>query len=166
MRSFPCSTRGGGLAFIARYTVTDHANVTASFPFSHSSFQLAQLSPHRNSFTSSACTDILALFAKPQIFRGQEDPGGEILSIHRTCDLELSSAICQTFFFTFFFYVKTENPPLLFRTLICRFLSSHSTNPSPVMHVCLCVCVRACVRECVRVCVCVRARVRVCACMY
>ena len=86
--------------------------------------------------------------------------------------------------FTLFFYVKTENPPLLFCTLNCHFLSSHSTNPSPVMHVlvefvcvgwvgcicvvahicvcvchiCACVCVCVCgayVRECVRACVCV-----------
>ena len=58
MRSFPHSKRGGGLAFIVRDAVFDHATVTASFPFSHSSFRLAQLSPHRNSFTSSACIDL------------------------------------------------------------------------------------------------------------
>ena len=35
----------------------------------------------------------------------QEDPGGETLSIHRACDLELSfPPLCQTFFFTLFFY--------------------------------------------------------------
>ena len=43
---------------------------------------------------------------------------------------------------------KTENPPLLICILICRFPSSRSTSPSPVMHVvCVCMCVhtRACV---------------------
>ena len=34
----------------------------------------------------------------------QEDPGGETLSIHRACDLELSSPLCQTFLFLLFFY--------------------------------------------------------------
>ena len=43
-----------GLAFTVRDTVFDHATVTASFPFSHSSFELVHLSPLRNSFTSSA----------------------------------------------------------------------------------------------------------------
>ena len=43
MRSFPRSTRGGGLAVIVRHTVFDYATFTASFPFSHSSFELAQL---------------------------------------------------------------------------------------------------------------------------
>ena len=88
----------------------------------------------------------------------QEDPGGEILSTHQTCDLELSSSICQAFFFTFFFWVKTENPPLLFCILICHvffshffplLFSSHSTNTSPVVHVFgVCVCMRACVHVC------------------
>ena len=33
---------------------------------------------------------------------GQKDPGGEILSIHRTCDLELSSSLCQVSVFILF----------------------------------------------------------------
>ena len=75
---------------------------------------------------------------------GQEDPGGEILSIHRTCDLELSSSLCQAFVSTLFLQVKTEHSSLLFCILISRFPTFHSTNPSPVMHVsgvCVCVCV-------------------------
>ena len=75
--------------------------------------------------------------------------GGEVLSMHWTCALELPSSPCQSGVFTLFFQVKTENPSLLLCTLICRF-----TNPSPVMHVsvvCVCVCARA--RACVCVCV-------------
>ena len=52
-----------------------------------------------------------------------------------------------------------ENPSLLFCILICCFLSSHSTNLSPVMQVfvvsvfvCVCVCVCTCVHT--RVCMC------------
>ena len=49
--------------------------------------------------------------------------------------------------------VKTENPPLLFSILICRFLS-YFTSPSPLMRAraCVCVCAHACVRACVCVC--------------
>ena len=115
-------------------------------------------------------TLLLTLFAQPHIlgyfvFLGwTEGPWGEILSIHRICDLELSFSLCQAFVFTLF-YVKTEYPSLLFCIPICCFLSSHSTNPLPEMPifavcVCVCVCVRACVRACVRVCVCVCMCVR------
>ena len=34
---------------------------------------------------------------------GQEDPGGEMLSINWTCDLELSISLCRAFVFTLFF---------------------------------------------------------------
>ena len=37
------------------------------------------------------------------------------------------------------FWVKTKNPLLLLCILICCFLSSHSTNASPIMRVCVCV---------------------------
>ena len=91
--------------------------------------------------------------------------------MHRTCDLEPSSSLFEAFVITLFFLVKIENSPLLFCILLCRFLSSHSTNPSPLMHVfvvcvcvCVCMCVCACVRACVHACVRVRACVRVCVC--
>ena len=32
-----------------------------------------------------------------------DGPSGEILSVHRACDLELSSSLCETFFFSLFF---------------------------------------------------------------
>ena len=43
---------------------------------------------------------------------GQEDLEGEILSIQRTCDLELSSCLCQAFVFTLLLN-KTKNPSRL-----------------------------------------------------
>ena len=41
LRSFPCATRGGGLAVILRdnFPVT----ITTSFPFAHSSFELIKV---------------------------------------------------------------------------------------------------------------------------
>ena len=57
-------------------------------------------------------------------------------------------------------------PPLLFCTLICCFLSSHCTNPLPVMHVfvvCVCACIRACVCVCVYTLVLMHMCVFVCA---
>ena len=62
----------------------------------------------------------------------QEDFCGEILSVYRTCHLELSSFLCQTCV-TLLFQVKTENPPLLFCLLIYRFLSSVSIKPMTTM---------------------------------
>ena len=53
---------------------------------------------------------------------GKEDSGDEIFSIHRTCDLELSSSLCHHSSSLSFFKVKTENPSLLFCILICHFL--------------------------------------------
>ena len=47
----------------------------------------------------------------PCSWGGQENPGGEILSIHRTCHLELSFSLCQAFVFTLSFLVKSEKPP-------------------------------------------------------
>ena len=43
LRSFPCATRGGGLAVILRdnFPVT----ITTSFPFAHSSFELIKVTP-------------------------------------------------------------------------------------------------------------------------
>ena len=55
-------------------------------------------------------------------------------------------------------------PPLLFCTLICCFLSSHCTNPLPVMHVfvvCVCVCMRTFAHMFVWVC----ARMCSCTCV-
>ena len=48
---------------------------------------------------------LLALFAEPRIMTRTflTDPGGEILSIRRTYDLELSSCQCQAFVFNDFF---------------------------------------------------------------
>ena len=40
--------------------------------------------------------------------------GGEILSIHRTCDLELSSSLCQAFIFILFFKSKFKLKTHLF----------------------------------------------------
>ena len=40
--------------------------------------------------------------------------GGEILSIHRSCDLELSSSLCQAFIFTLFFKSKFKLKTHLF----------------------------------------------------
>ena len=46
-----------------------------------------------------------------------------------------------------------------------QYISSHSTNPSPVMRACVRACLRACVRACVLACVRVRACVRACVCV-
>ena len=72
--------------------------------------------------------------------------------MHRTCDLELSSFLCQAFSFIVFFLSQNWKPTSsLLPTGL--FLSSHSANPSPVMHAfVVCACVRACVRACVCVC--------------
>ncbi|KAK7504048.1 hypothetical protein BaRGS_00004780 [Batillaria attramentaria] len=43
LRSFPRATRGGGVAFLLRNTVLDNAVITTTFPFSYTSFELAQL---------------------------------------------------------------------------------------------------------------------------
>ena len=94
----------------------------------------------------------------------QEDSWGEILSVYRTCPLELSSFLCQACHITLLFQVKIENPPLLFCLLISCFLSSVSIKPmTTVLVVLQCVCVCVCVWE-VFVYVCVCARVRVCVC--
>ena len=77
----------------------------------------------------------------------QEDSWGEILSVYRTCHLELSSFLCQACHVTLLFQVKTENPPLLFCVLIYHFLSSVSMKPMTTMLVflrCVCVCVWMC----------------------
>ena len=53
-------------------------------------------------------TLLLAVFAQPRILTSSvflgwaEGPGGEILSIHWTCALELPSSLCQAFFTLFF----------------------------------------------------------------
>ena len=98
----------------------------------------------------------------------QEDSWGEILSVCRTCHLELSSFLCQACHVTFLFQVKTENPPLLFCLLIYHFLSSVSIKPMTTMLVFLRACARACVYVfvCVCVCVCVGVCVYVCVCVY
>ena len=83
----------------------------------------------------------------------QEDSWGEILSVYRTCHLELSFFLCQACHVTLLFQVKTENPPLLCCLLISRFLSSVSIKPMTTMLVFLrCVCVCGWV-ECLLVCV-------------
>ena len=72
----------------------------------------------------------------------QEDSWGEILSVYRTCHLELSFFLCRACHITLLFQVKTENPPLLFCLLISSFLSSVSIKPMTTMLVflrCLCV---------------------------
>ncbi|KAL8599896.1 hypothetical protein ACOMHN_016241 [Nucella lapillus] len=44
MRSFPRQARrGGGIAFITRNSLFEHATVTTKFPFDHNSFELVQL---------------------------------------------------------------------------------------------------------------------------
>ncbi|KAL8604097.1 hypothetical protein ACOMHN_047309 [Nucella lapillus] len=44
MRSFPRQARrGGGIAFITRNSLFEHATVTTEFPFDHNSFELVQL---------------------------------------------------------------------------------------------------------------------------
>ncbi|KAL8611832.1 hypothetical protein ACOMHN_041294 [Nucella lapillus] len=54
MRSFPRQARrGGGIAFITRNSLFEHATVTTEFPFDHNSFELVQLTldgHHRVSF--------------------------------------------------------------------------------------------------------------------
>ena len=49
-------------------------------------------------------TLIIMLFSLPSLgleySEGQKDPEGEILSVHWTCNLELSSSLCQAFVFT------------------------------------------------------------------
>ena len=57
MRSFPRSTTER-LTFIVRDAGFDHATVTASSPFSHSSFELAHLTVNSFKFSSSACIDL------------------------------------------------------------------------------------------------------------
>ena len=95
----------------------------------------------------------------------QEDSWGEILSVCRTCHLELSSFLCQACHVTLLFQVKTENPPLLFCLLIYHFLSSVSIKPMTTMLVFLRACARVCVYVFVCVCVCVCGGVCVCVCV-
>ena len=42
--SFPRCSRGGGIAFVVRESLVPHLTTTSSFPFQHSSFELAHLS--------------------------------------------------------------------------------------------------------------------------
>ena len=58
-----------------------------------------------------------------------------------------------------------EKPPLLVCIPMCLFLSSHSTNLSPVVHafvVCMCMCVCVCV--CVHVCMHTKIGISLCLC--
>ena len=98
------------------------------FPFSFSSFSLR--------YSDFPCLEGV-----------QEDSWGQILSVYRTCHLELSSFLCQACHVTLLFQFKTENPPLLFCPLIYRFLSSVSIKPKTSMLVFFagCVWVRVCV---------------------
>ena len=76
---------------------------------------------------------------------------GEILSVYRTCHLELSFFLCQACHVTLLFQVKTGNPPLLFCLLIYHFISSVSIKPMTTVLVFLqgvCVCVCGCVWVC------------------
>ena len=43
VRSFPRTSRGGGIAFVVRDSLFKHATVNSSFSFQHSSFELAHL---------------------------------------------------------------------------------------------------------------------------
>ena len=43
IRSFPRSTRGGGVAFLLRDRILDNATVNTAFYFSHVTFELAQI---------------------------------------------------------------------------------------------------------------------------
>ena len=63
----------------------------------------------------------------------QEDSWGKILSVYRTCHLELAFFLCQACHITLLFQVKTEDPPLLVCLLISRFLSSVSIKPMTTM---------------------------------
>ena len=117
-----------------------------------STLSLAQLLHTSRCFVSPLP---LALFAQcslgysdlPCSEDGKEDPGGEILSVHRTCHLELSSSLCRAFLFVHFCI------------LICRFCLSFRLHLPITSNACIysSVCVCVCVRERGRVCVCVRA---------
>ena len=68
------------------------------------------------SFSFSSFSLIYSDFPCPKSV--QEDSRKEILSVYRTCPLELSSFLCQACHITPLFQVKTENLPLLFCLLI------------------------------------------------
>ena len=55
----------------------------------------------------------------------QEDSWGEILSVYRTCHLELSFFFCQACHITLLFQVNTENPPLLPTDCLLSFFCFH-----------------------------------------
>ena len=104
---------------------------------------------------NTAHTAYLCSAADTRIFHvpdGQEDPGGEILSIHWTCALELPLSIKHSSSLSSF---KSKLQTHLFSSAYCHF-----TNPSPVMHVfgvwvwvwvCVCVCVCVWWNECILV---------------
>ena len=76
------------------------------------------------------------------------------LSIHWTCDLELSSSLCQAFVFTCLGQNWKPVSSLLHTDLS---FSSHCTSQSPVMHVlvvCVCVCVCVCDEISLSLCLC------------
>ena len=144
------------------YSSSIPLRVTSSlFPFSFSSFSLR--------YSDFPCPKVV-----------QEDSWGEILSVHRTCHLELSSFLCQACHVTFLFQVKLKT--YLFSSAHCHFVSSVSIKPMTSMLVflrcvCVCLCVRVlacdmcrcmqfvCVCLCVCVCVCLRARARARVCV-
>ena len=115
-------------------------------------------------------TFLLALFAQPQIlghsvflgWTGEpwgRDPFNTSDLSSGTLFLSLSGIRLHSLLFS-----KIWKATSTFCILICRILSFHYTNPSPVMHVfviSVCVCARARV-PCVRACVCVCARMCVC----
>ena len=94
-------------------------------------------------------------------------PGGEILSVHWTCDLELpSSLLCILSSLSFF---KSELETHLVSSadwsVVFFFLYFYQTITSNTFICSVCVCVRARACVCVCVCACVRACVRVCVCV-
>ena len=108
------------------YSSSIPLRVTSSlFPFSFSSFSLR--------YSDFPCPKVV-----------QEDSWGEILSVHRTCHLELSFFLSKACHVTLLFQVKTENTPLLFCLLIFSLSSFcfHQTHDyyACVFAVCVCVC--------------------------
>ena len=102
------------------------------------------------SFLFSSLLSLLSLgySAIPCCYGGQEDPLGEIIPIHWTCDLELPSSRCQCLSSLSSFKSELKTHLFSCAVLICGFLSSRSANPTPVMHVfVVCVCVCVCERE-------------------
>ena len=89
------------LNYLNKHTTTHHST---SFTVSNKTMCMHACESFRIHTHTHTHTLIIMLFSLPSLgleySEGQKDPEGEILSVHWTCNLELSSSLCQAFVFT------------------------------------------------------------------